>query len=111
MRIVFCTPGYRVSVQTMTTLWPHSPPAGQGAVPLEASPSQPDRYQARRQGITLYDQGWTQRRIRRVLHVSRPTVRAWIGRFEAEPFAGLVAQSRTPTAPARKGWLAWRREG
>jgi putative transposase len=106
VRIVFCTTGYRVSVHTMKKLWQHSPPAVQGALPLEDYHSQPDRYQARLQVIKLYYQGWTKRSISRVLHVSRPTVSAWICRFEAEHFAGLVDKSRAPKAPARKVWLA-----
>ena len=40
----------------------------------------------------------------RVLHVSRPTVHAWIRRFEAEHFAGLVDKPRGPKHP-RKVWL------
>jgi transposase InsO family protein len=43
--------------------------------------------------------------ISRFLHVSRPTVDAWIQRFETEQFAGLVDRSRAPKAPARKVWL------
>ena len=89
----------------MKKLWQHSPPAAPGALPLEDDHSQPDRYQARLQVITLSYQGWTKRRISRVLHVSRPTVSAWIGRFEAEHLAGLVDKSRAPKAPARKVWL------
>jgi transposase InsO family protein len=43
--------------------------------------------------------------ISRFVHVSRPTVDAWIQRFETEHFAGLVDRSRAPKAPARKVWL------
>ena len=42
--------------------------------------------------------------ISRFLKVSRPTVDAWIQRFEAEHFAGLVDKRRGPKAP-RKVWL------
>jgi transposase InsO family protein len=42
--------------------------------------------------------------ISRFLKVSRPTVDAWIRRFEAEHFAGLVGKRRDPQAP-RKVWL------
>jgi transposase len=105
VRIVFCTTGYRVSVPTMKKLWQHSPPAVQGALPLEDYHSQPDRYQARLQVIKLYYQGWTKRSISRVFHVSRPTIDRWIHRFEAEHFAGLVDKSFAPKAPARKVWL------
>ena len=41
----------------------------------------------------------------RFLQVSRPTVDAWIRRFEAEHFAGLMDKSPAPHAPARKVWL------
>jgi hypothetical protein len=40
----------------------------------------------------------------RVLQVSRPTLNAWIRRFEAEHFAGLVDKPRGPKYP-RKVWL------
>ena len=43
--------------------------------------------------------------IHRFLCVCRPTVNAWIQRFEAEHFVGLVDKSRAPTAPVRKIWL------
>jgi transposase InsO family protein len=64
----------------------------------------PDRYQARLQVIRLYYQGWAKVSIMRVLQVSRPTVNAWIRRFEAEHFAGLVDKRRGPKTP-RKVWL------
>jgi len=106
VRIIFCTTGYLLSVHTIKKLWQQSPPAAQGALPLEDYHSQPDRYQARLQVLKLYYQGWTKRSISHVLHVSRPTVREWIQRFEAEHFAGLVDKSRAPKAPARKVWLS-----
>lgn len=106
VRIIFCTTGYRLSVHTITKLWQQSPPAAPGVLPLEDYHSQPDRYQARLQVLKLYYQGWTKRSISHVLHVSRPTVRAWIRRFEAEHLAGLVDKSRAPKAPARKVWLS-----
>ncbi len=67
--------------------------------------AQPDRYQARLQVIKLYYHGWDQVSISRFLKVSRPTVDAWIRRFEAEHLAGLLDKSRAPKAPARKIWL------
>jgi hypothetical protein len=57
------------------------------------------------QVITRYDQGWEKISIHRLLHVSRPTVDAWIRRFETEYFAGLADRSRAPHAPVRKIWL------
>ena len=106
VRIIFCTTGYRLSVHTIKKLWQQSPPAAPGALPLEDYHSQPDRYQARLQVLKLYYQGWTKRSISHVLHVSRPTVREWSQRFEAEHFAGLVDKRRAPKAPARKVWLS-----
>jgi Winged helix-turn helix len=55
--------------------------------------------------IKLYAQGWEKISISRCLHVSRPTVDAWIKRFETEHFAGLLDKSSAPKAPARKVWL------
>jgi hypothetical protein len=54
VRIIFCTTGYRLSVHTMKKLWQHSPPAAQGALPLEDYHSQPDRYHARLHVLQLY---------------------------------------------------------
>jgi hypothetical protein len=49
--------------------------------------------------------GWEKVSISRFLHVSRPTVDAWIRRSETEHLAGLVDQSRAPKATVRKIWL------
>jgi hypothetical protein len=43
--------------------------------------------------------------IHQFLRVSRPTIDAWIRRFEAEHFAGLMDKSSAPHAPACKVWL------
>jgi transposase len=67
--------------------------------------TQPDRYQARLQVVKLYYQGWAKGSISRFLKVSRPTVNAWIKRFEAEHFAGLLDKKRGPKEPPRKIWL------
>ena len=55
--------------------------------------------------IALYCQGWTKISMSRFLHVSRPTVREWMRRFEQEDLTGLADKSRAPKAPARKAWL------
>jgi Integrase core domain/Homeodomain-like domain len=86
-------------------LWQQSLVLAQEALPLGHSHTQPDRYQARLQVIKLYAQGWENISISRFLHVSRPTVDAWITRFATEHCAGLLDKSRAPKAPARKGWL------
>jgi transposase InsO family protein len=104
-RIVFCTTGHRIHHQTIKRLWQQSPPASQGELPLGDYHSHPDRYHVRVQAVKLYAQGWRKVSISRFLHVSRPTVQAWIRRFEAEHFAGLQDKSRAPKAPARKVWL------
>jgi Homeodomain-like domain len=104
-RIVFCRFGYAIDDKTAKKLWQHSPLPVQGELPFGAYHSHPERYHARLQVIKLYYQGWNKRSISRFLHVSRPTVDRWIGRFEAEHFAGLVDKSRAPTSSARKVWL------
>lgn len=104
-RIVFCKTGHRIHHQTIKRLWQHSLPAPQGELPFGDYHSHPDRYHVRVQAVQLYAQGWRKVSISRFLHVSRPTVQAWIRRFEAEHFAGLQDKSRAPKAPARKVWL------
>ena len=89
-----------------------APPLG---TPPPAAPSTPaaprlsqlsrTRPQARREVITLYAQGWSKRSISQFLHVSRPTITAWITRFEADNTASLEDQSRAPHTPVRKAWL------
>jgi hypothetical protein len=76
----------------------------QGQLGLTDYHAHADRYHARLQVIRLYYQGWAKVSIMRVLQVSRPTVNAWIRRFEAEHFAGLVDKPRGPKHP-RKVWL------
>ena len=39
------------------------------------------------------------------MHVSRPTISAWIARFEADNVASLEDKSRAPKSPVRKAWL------
>ena len=104
-RIVFYKLGERIGHKTAQRLWQQSPVVTQEALPLGDYHTQPDRYQARLQVIKLYAQGWEKISISRFLHVSRPTVDAWIKRFATEHFAGLQDKSRAPKAPARKVWL------
>ena len=101
-RLVFYKLGERIGHKTAQRLWQQSPVVTQEALPLEHYHTQPDRYQARLQVIKLYAQGWEKISISRFLHVSRPTLDAWIKRFETEHFAGLQDKSRAPHAPARK---------
>jgi transposase InsO family protein len=104
-RIIFYKLGERIDHKTAQRLWQQRPVGTQEALPLGAYHTQPDRYQARLQVIQLYAQGWEKISISRFLHVSRPTVDAWIKRFETEHFAGLLDKSSAPKAPARKVWL------
>ena len=80
-------------------------PASQEALALGDSHSQGDRDPARLHVIQLSSQGWTKRRIRRVCHVSRPTLDRGMHHCAAEHFAGRVDKSFAPKAPARQVWL------
>jgi transposase InsO family protein len=104
-RIVLCTLGYHITDKTAKQLWQQSPPAPQGELDFGDYHRHSDRYHTRLQVIKLYFQGWNKLSISRFLHVSRPTVDAWIRRFETEHLAGLQDKSRAPKAPARKVWL------
>jgi transposase len=55
--------------------------------------------------LALYAHGWSKHRISRFLHVSRPTITAWMARFAADNLASLEDKSRAPQAPVRKAWL------
>jgi transposase InsO family protein len=104
-RIVFVTCGVAVDHKTVKALWQQSPVSCQGHLGLWDYHAQPDRYRARLQVVQLYYRGWEKVSISRFLHVSRPTVDAWIQRFETEHFAGLMDKSPAPHVPARKVWL------
>jgi transposase len=104
-RILFITCGVPIDHKTVKALWQASPVSCQGSLGLWDYHAQPDRYRARMQVITLYYQGWEKISIHRFLRVSRPTIDAWIRRFEAEHFAGLMDRSSAPHAPAHKVWL------
>jgi transposase InsO family protein len=104
-RIVYYKTGDRLDHKTIKRLWQHLPLPSPAPLPQLDYHSYPTRPQARAQVITLYCQGWTKISISRFLHVSRPTVREWIRRFEQEDLTGLADKSRVPKAPARKAWL------
>jgi transposase InsO family protein len=103
-RILFITSGTPIDHKTVKKLWQQSPISCQGHLRLWDYHAQPDRSQARLQVIKLYYQGWNKGSISRFLRVSRPTVDAWIQRFEAEQLAGLADKKRGPKHP-RKVWL------
>jgi hypothetical protein len=104
-RILSCTFGTPFDDRMVKKLWQQSAASCQEHLGLWDYHTHPDRYQARLEVIKLYYRGWDKISLSRFLHVSRPTVDAWIRRFEAEHFAGLVDQSRAPKAPVRKIWL------
>jgi len=104
-RILFITCGVSIDHKTVKALWQASAVSCQGHLGLWDDHAQPDRHRARMQVIQRYDRGWNKGSISQYMHVSRPTVDAWVRRFEAEHFAGLVDKSRAPHAPARKVWL------
>ena len=104
-RILSCTFGISFDDRMVKTRWQQSAASCQGRLGLWDYHAHPDRYQARLQVVKLYYRGRDKVSISRLLHVSRPTVDAWIRRFETEPFAGLVDKSRAPKAPVRKSWL------
>jgi Putative ATPase subunit of terminase (gpP-like) len=104
-RILFITCGVSIDHKTVKALWQASAVSCQEHLGLWDYHAQPDRYQARMQGIQLYYQRWEKISIHRFLRVSSPTIDAWIQRFEMEHFAGLVDKSAAPHAPARKVWL------
>jgi Winged helix-turn helix/Integrase core domain len=103
-RILFIKFGHPIDHKTVKTIWQASAVSTQGQLALMDYHAQPDRYHARLQVIRLYYQGWAKVSMMRVLRVSRPTVNAWIRRFEAEHFAGLADKPRGPQHP-RKVWL------
>jgi len=104
-RILFHTCARRVSHHSIKKLWHQLPPAAPRQLPLLDYHAYPTRAEARREVITLYAQGWSKRSISRFLHVSRPTITAWITRFEADNTASLEDQSRAPHTTGRKAWL------
>ena len=104
-RIIFYTLNYRRSHSTVHRLWHELPPPSPPQLPLLDYHSFPDRPQARLQVIQLYFQGWTKRSISRFLHVSRPPITEWIGRFERDNLASLEDKSSAPHTPSRKVWL------
>ena len=103
-RILLVKVGYAIDDKTVKKLWQQSAVRWQAQLELWDYHAHPDRYQARLQVVKLYYQGWEKVSISRFLRVSRPTVDAWVRRFEAEHFAGLVGRRRGPQAP-RKVWL------
>jgi transposase InsO family protein len=103
-RILFMKFGEPIDHKTVKATWHESPVSMQGRLDFLDDHAYADRSQARLQVITRYFQGWNKGSLRRFFHVSRPTVDAWIQRFEAEQFAGLADKKRGPQHP-RKVWL------
>jgi hypothetical protein len=97
--------GDRLDHTTSKRLWQQPPLPTPPPLPPLDDHRHPTRPQARAQVLTLSGQGWTTTSMSRLLHVSRPTVREWMRRFEQADLPGLADQSRAPKAPARKAWL------
>ena len=104
-RIIFHTLACRISHHSVQKLWHQLPPASPQQLPLLDYHSHPERAQARMQVIELYCAGWSKRSISQFLHVSRPTITAWITRFETDNLASLEDKSRAPHSTVRKAWL------
>lgn len=104
-RIIFHTLAKRIHHHTVQQLWQELPPAAPQQLPLLDYHSYPERSQARLQVIELYAQGWSKHSISQFLHVSRPTINAWIARFEADNLESLADKSRAPHTTVRKAWL------
>jgi hypothetical protein len=104
-RIVFHRVEHRIDPKTVQALWEDLSPAAPQQLPLLDYHSYADPVQARRRVIELYFEGWRKRSISEFLHVSRPTINAWIERFEADNVASLEDQSRAPSTTRRKAWL------
>ena len=104
-RIIFHKLDYRISDKTLKKLWHQLPPTSPKQLPLLDYHSYPERAQAREQVIELYFQGWNKLSISRFLHVSRPTINEWIGRFESDNLVSLEDANSAPKAPVRKVWL------
>ena len=104
-RILFHTGARRVSHQSIKKLWQQLPPAAPRQLPLLDYHAYPTRAEARREVIRLSAHGWSKRSISQFLQVSRPTITAWIMRFEADNTASLEDQSRAPHTTGRKAWL------
>ncbi len=104
-RIIFHTFAHRIHHHTVKQLWQELPPAAPQQLPLLDYHSYAERSQARMEVITLHAQGWRKRRISRFLPVSRPTITAWMARFEAENLESLEDRSRAPKTTVRTAWL------
>src|SRR5919198_5662173 len=97
-RILLVKTGSPIDDKTVKKLWQQSAVSQHVQLDRWDYHTHPDRYQARLQVVKLYYQGWEKVSISRFLKVSRPTVDAWIRRFEAEHFAGLVGKRPGPQA-------------
>jgi hypothetical protein len=104
-RIVFHRVEYHIDSKTVQQLWAELSPASPQQLPLLDYHSYAEPAQARLAVIALYFEGWRKRSISEFLHVSRPTINAWIARFEADTLASLEDQSRAPRTTRRKAWL------
>jgi transposase len=105
VRIVFHRVEHRIDPKTVKELWEELAPAAPQQLPLLDYHSYADPAHARLAVIALYVEGWHKRSISEFLHVSRPTINAWIERFEVDNVASLEDRSHTPKTIQRKAWL------
>src|SRR6266851_1826239 len=103
-RIIFHTLARRIHHHNVQQLWQELPPAAPQQLPLLDYHSYAERSQARMEVIALSAQGWRKRSISQFLPVSRPTITAWMARFEAENLESLEDRSRAPKTTVRKAW-------
>ena len=107
-----------MSPSTIQDIWHQLRVSAPQPLPLLDYPSYPQRAPARTQGIERSFQGWNKWSMRRYVRGSRPTINAWIGRFEADNLASLEVdtwavledQSSAPQAPVRQVWFPVMRE-
>lgn len=104
-RIVFHRVACRIDPKTVQQLWEELAPVAPQQLPLLDYHSYAEPSQARLAVITLYCEGWRKCSISRFLQVSRPTINAWIGRFEADNRASVEDKSSAPHTTRRKAWL------
>lgn len=104
-RIVFHRVAYRIDPKTVQQIWEELSPGAPPQLPLLDYHSYAEPAQARLAVITLHCEGWRKCSISQFLQVSRPTINAWLGRFEADNLASLEDKSPAPHTTRRKAWL------
>ena len=104
-RIVLHRGAYRSDPKTVQQLWAELSPVAPQQLPWLDSHSYGEPSPARLAVIPLYFAGWRTCSIRQFLPVSRPTINAGIGRFEADNLESVEDTSPAPHPTRRKAWL------